>query len=157
MLGLSLGFDELRPDDVPNSVSDEGSSGHDSFLSSSSHVAGTNCNDQADDWAEEASEGITDDWGSRVVSPLRLPDHDTAGDDRETACNEHRNTCVGNDGGNISAERNENDTNSANGELEQNRVQGIVTKCRDDQGSESRNGSVNCVSGKISMWNLWEN
>lgn len=118
MLGLSLGFDELRPDDVSNSVSDKGSSGHDSFLGSSSHVAGTNCNDQADYWAEETSEGITNDWGSRVVSPLRLPDHDTAGDDRETACDEHRNACVGDDSGNISAERNENDTDSADRKLE---------------------------------------
>lgn len=151
MLGLGVAFDELRADDVSNRVGDEGSSGHDGFLGGSSDVASTNSNDQANNRAEKTGEGITDDGGGRVVSPLRLPDHDTASHDWETACDEHRNARVGDDGGNISAERNENYTDATHGELEQNRVQGIITKGRNDQGSESRNCSVDCVSDKISL------
>lgn len=154
MLSLCFAFDQLRPDDISNCIGHECSSGHDGFLGSSSDITSTDCNDQADNRTKETSESITNDGGSRVVSPLRLPDHDTACNNRETACDEHWNACVRDDGGNVSAKRNENDTDPAHRELEQNRVQSIVAKGRNDQGSESRNCSVDRVPDKISMRNL---
>lgn len=145
MLGLRFAVDELWPDDVANGVSYEDGGSHDRFLSGSSNITGTDGNDQTDHWSEEARKRIADDWNSGMISPLRLPNHDTTSNDRQTTDDEHGNACVGNNGWDVSAQGNKDDTNAAHGELEQNGVQGIVSKSGNNQRPKARDGSVDSV------------
>ena len=132
MLGFGFAFDQLRSNDVPHGVCHKDGRGHDGFFSGSSNIAGSKCNDQTNHRTEEASEGVPGDGGSWVVSPLRLPDHGTAGNNGETACNQHGNACVGNNGGDITTKRDEDDTDTSNGELKQDGVESIVSERGDD-------------------------
>lgn len=148
MLSFGVALDKLWPNYVSNSISHKRSSSHDGLLCRTSDITSSNCDDQADNRTKEPSKCITNNRGSGVVSPVRLPNHNTASNNWKTARNEHWNTRVGHNGGNVSTEGNEDDTDSTNRELEQDRVQGIVSKSGNNQGPKSRNSSVNGVTRK---------
>lgn len=118
MLSFGLAVDQLRSDDVSHGISHEDSGCHDRFFGGASHIAGANGNDKANHRTKEASERIARDRCSWVISPLRLPDHHTSGYHRKAAGNQHRDPSIGDAGGNVSTQRNEDDTNASDGELE---------------------------------------
>lgn len=118
MLGLGVALDKLWTNDVSDGISNEDSSSHDGLLCSPRNIAGAKCDDQADNRSEETSERVANNRNNGLVSPLRLPNHHTPGDDGETACDEHWDSRVGNDSGDEATQRDEDHTNSAHGELE---------------------------------------
>lgn len=152
MLSLGVALDKLRPNDVSNSIRHKRGSSHDGLLCSTSDITSSNCDDQADHRTKEPSKCIANNRGSGVISPVRLPNHNTPSNDWEAARNEHWNTRVGNNGGNVSTEGDKDDTDSTNRELEQDRIQGIVAEGGNNQGSKSRNSSVNGVTKKIRQY-----
>lgn len=82
MLGLGIALDKLWPNNVADRISDEDRGSHDGFLSGSRNIACADCDDETDDWPEETSERVANDWNSRMVSPVRFPDHHTSSNDR---------------------------------------------------------------------------
>lgn len=81
-----------------------------------------------------------------MVAPLGLPDHHTASNDGEAACDEHGNSRIGHNGGDESAKRDKYHADCAHGELEQDGVQCVVSKGGNDQGSEARDGAIDSIS-----------
>ncbi|CAL00867.1 uncharacterized protein An12g09610 [Aspergillus niger] len=123
-----LAVHQLRPDDVTHSVGDKHGGRHDGFLGRTGYVAGTEGDDKADNRSEEAGDGVSGNWNCRVVSPVGLPDHHAAGDDGETAGDEHGNARVRNAHADVTAEGDEDDADPTHWELEQNGVEGVVAK-----------------------------
>lgn len=118
MLWLSVAFHKLWPDNVADSVSHKHGCCHNGLLRGAGNITSSNCDDQADHWPEEAGERIANDWSNWMISPLGFPNHHTASNDRQAAGNEQGYAGVGDNRGNITTKRNENDTNGANGKLE---------------------------------------
>lgn len=87
MLIFGPAVDQLRSDDVSHGIRHENCGCHDSLLSGTSHIAGANGNDKANHWTKKSSERIARDWRRWMISPLRLPDHRTAGYHRKAAGN----------------------------------------------------------------------
>jgi len=85
-------------------------------------------------------QGLPDD------SPRGLPNQSTAGDDRQTAGNQHDDSNVGNARGKISAQGDEDDANTAERKLKENAVKRIVTKGAYNQRTKSRYGTVDGIS-----------
>jgi len=118
MLSFGPAVDQLRSDNVPHGISHENCGCHDGFLGGASHIAGANGDDKANYRSEEASERIARNWRGWLISPLRLPDHHTAGYHRKAAGNQHRNPRIGDAGGDVSTQRDEDDTNASDRKLE---------------------------------------
>lgn len=118
MLSLGLTVDQLWTNDVAHRISHEDSGCHDGFLGSASYIAGTDSDDKANHGTKETSERVTRYRRGWLVSPLRLPDHCTSSYHRKTAGNKHRDASIRETSGDVSTERNENDTNPSNGKLE---------------------------------------
>lgn len=146
VLSHSFAVNQLWPNNVTNSISHEHCSRHDRLFGSSRNVAGADSDDQTDHRSKETSERIASDRCSWVVTPLGFPNHDTACHDRQTAGNEHWDPGVWDYGGDVSTQRNEDETDTAHGKLEQDGVQGIIAEGRDNQRSKPRDGSVDSVT-----------
>ena len=146
MLIDRLAIHQLRPDDVAHRVGHEHRRRHDGLFRGAGYVAGAQRDDQADDGSEEACDCVPGYRCGGLVTPGGFPDHDAAGDDGETTGDEHGDAGVGDAGRDVPAEGDEDDADGADGELEEDGVEGVEAEGGDDEGAEARDGSVDGVS-----------
>ncbi len=85
MIDLRLRPNKLRPNNIPHTIRHKDSSSHKALLRLTRNIRHTDRNNEADDGAEEADDGVADHGRRGVVAPLALPDDGAAGDDGEAA------------------------------------------------------------------------
>ena len=91
---LCLILDGLWPHNIPDVVRDENSNGYGTLLCCASHVRHADTDHQAHDGPECADDRVTSNGRGRVMCPAGLPDHGTAGNDKETVEDEEWNANV---------------------------------------------------------------
>lgn len=89
MLSNSLRNNQLRTDNVPNSIPHESRRGSKALLRIARDIGHAETDDQTGDGRECAEDGVAGDRGGGVVEPSALPDHGAACDDGEAAGCEH--------------------------------------------------------------------
>lgn len=119
--------DELRPDNVAHAVRDKNRRGHETLLRCARYIGHAKADDQADHRAEKSNDRVACDGGRGVGGPGAFPDHGAAGDDGETAEDEEEETDVGETRGEVAGEEDEDEADSAEGELEEDGSEGCVT------------------------------
>lgn len=147
MLSLGLAEDELGADNVADAVGQEDGGGHEALLGVAGDVGHAERDDEADGAAEEARDGVAHDGRGRAVRPLALPDDGAPGDDGEARQDEHEDADVVELGAQVAREEDDDEAQPAEGELEQDRVEGAPAERRDDEGSEATDCAVHGVCG----------
>lgn len=150
MLLYCLAVHQLRPDDVAHRIGYKHRGRHDGLLCGAGNVARAERDDQAYYGAEEACDGVSGYRRGWLIAPFGFPDHDAPGDDGEATGDEHGDAGVGDPGGDVAAERDEDDADGADGELKEDGVEGVETEGGDDEWPEARYGAVDGVSADVS-------
>lgn len=94
MLRFRWGFDKLWPDNVTNAVCDKNCGRGKALLGMTGDVGHANRDDQADDSAKCARDGIPNDWCRRVIRPFALPDQRATSNDWKAADYQHHDANV---------------------------------------------------------------
>lgn len=118
--------DELRPDNISHTVRDKNRRGHETLFRCPRYVGHADADDQADHRAEKSNDRVACDGGRGVGGPGAFPDHGAAGDDGETAEDEEDETYVRETRGEVAGEEDEDEADSAEGELEEDGFEGCV-------------------------------
>lgn len=117
----------------------------------SGYIRHTHSDNERHDAAEGPCDGIPYDWSSGAVGPLRLPDHGAAGDDGQTADNEHDKSDVLELGSEEPGEEDHHETKGSEWELPQDGVQRCPSEGRDNERTKARDGSVDGIAAAVSM------
>lgn len=136
MAVLGLAANHLGPNDVADAVGHKHGGGSEALLGLAGDVGGSESDGEGNDGAEESDERVADNGGHGAVSPVGLPDNGKAGNDGETACQEHEDAQVSVAGANPSSEGDANGADGAEGKLEEDALQWRVAKRRDDEGAK---------------------
>jgi hypothetical protein len=156
VLRLGLRSDQLWPDNVSNAVGHEDGRRHERLLGVTRDVGHADGDDQADDAAKAADDGVASNRSPGAVRPLALPDHSTAGNDWEAAYDEHYETDVWEPRPQISSQEDDEDADAAQRKLPQDGIESAPTESRYDQWSEAAYGAIYCISGP-SQLNFFSN
>lgn len=91
---LRLTLDKLWFHNIPDAVRDENRNGHGTLLCCAGHVRHADTDRQAHDRPECADDRVTSNGCGRVMCSAGLPDHGTAGNDKEAVEDEEWNANV---------------------------------------------------------------
>lgn len=119
VLFLRLTLHQLWADNVAHAVCHEYGCRHETLLGVPSHVAHADRDDQTNDASKCADDGVSGDGSSCVIRPVALPDHGTAGNDRETADDEHDDADIRDPRAEETGEENDDQAETSQGELEE--------------------------------------
>lgn len=145
MLVLGLAPNKLRTNNVSNTVSHKDGGSHETLLGVSRNIRHADGDDETHSPAKEASDGVSHHGRRSTVRPLALPDDGAPGDDGEAGEDQHEDADVVELCAQPSREEDDDEAESAKGELEQDRVEGAPAKGRHDQRAESAHGAVDGV------------
>ena len=94
MSGLGLRLDQLRADDIPNTISYEYRSCHEALLRLPRYICHAHSDNERNDSTEEAHDRITDHGRSSMMMPRTFPYQGTACDDWQAAEDEQHDTDI---------------------------------------------------------------
>ncbi len=146
MLGLGLGLDQLRADDVADRVSDEHRGRHEALLGLARDVSGAQGHGQAYDGPKESQDRIPDHGRGRSIAPLGLPDDNEARNDRERAQDQGQDPDILVLGAQPAGQDNAHARNGPERELDQNALEAGETKSRHDERPEPGHGPVDGIA-----------
>jgi hypothetical protein len=92
----SLALDELRTNDVPDTVGNKDSGRHEAFLGRACHIRHAQSNDERDDGTKEADFRVSYNWSGSMVCPVCFPDQAAASYDGQTANDQNDDSDVSN-------------------------------------------------------------
>ena len=145
---LRLTLDKLWAHNIPDAVHDENSSGQSTLLCCVGHVRHADTDRQAHDRPECADDRVTSNGRGRVVRPAGFPDHGTAGNDKETIKDEKWNANVREMSWEPATDENFDETDSAQGEQEEDGVEWRPAERTDNERAKAKDGNVDCVCGR---------
>lgn len=145
MLRLRLALDKLRPHNIAHAISHEDSCSHGALLCCTCDIRHADNDGLTDDRAECTDDQVACNRRGGVVSPLALPDHSAACDNRKAVYNEQNDADIRDLAREVAAEQDDNKTQRAKGKLPQNRLESRPAEGADNQGAEAGDGAVDCI------------
>jgi len=124
MLRPSLGFDQLRSNNISHTISNEYRRSHEALLRLASNIGHPNGNDKTNDRPKETNDSISCDRTLSMVRPRALLDDRAASDEWQTAKDQKDQSEIGNTRGKKSSQENEDETDSTQWKLEENGIEG---------------------------------
>lgn len=146
MLGLGLALHHLWTNDISNTIGHKHRSRHETLFSLSSHIDSAEGDDKADHRPKEAHQRVAYNRCYRSEAPFGSPDNSEACDAWQTAEYEKRNENIPEARAKPPCNSDANGTDKAQWELEQDALEGRITKRGDNERTEACDGSVHGVA-----------
>lgn len=132
MLVLGLAPNKLRANNISNAVGNKDGGSHETLLGMSGNIRHANSDDETHGSSKEAGDGVSHHRRRSTVRPLALPDDGTSSNDGQTSKDEHEDANVVELCAQPSCEEDDDEAESSEGKLEEDRVEGTPAKGRHD-------------------------